>query len=106
MSSAFGRMAERLHRIGTGRLNDALGSYTPPGGTTVCGLDLIVDRDLMQSGPEGMFRSDAVGVSWRKSQLSTAARGGIFSFGGDRLVVESVIADDGHMVTAACMVQS
>ena len=102
----WAEMRDRMHERVVARLNDGCADYQGQNGTLVFqGLTVIIDRNLMQSGPEGMFRSDAVGVSWRKCQLATVVRGGIFTYGGERLVVEDVISDDGHMVTAACMVQ-
>ena len=99
-------MRDRMHERVVGKLNDGCAQYQGPGGAPVCQLpEVIVDRNLMQNGPDGMFPSDAVGVSWRKPLLPDAARGGIFTFCGERLLVEQIIADDGHMVTAACMVQ-
>ena len=99
-------MRDRMHERVVARLNDGCADYQGQNGTLVFqGLTVIIDRNLMQTGPDGMFPSDSVGVSWRKSQLATVERGGVFTFSGERLVVEQIIADDGHMVTAACMVQ-
>ena len=103
----WAEMRDRMHERVVAHLNDGCAQYqSHDGAPSHSGITVIIDRNLMQSGPEGMFRSDAVGVSWRKCQLATVVRGGIFTYGGERLVVESIIADDGHMVTAACMVQS
>ena len=102
----WAEMRDRMHERVVAHLNDGCAQYQGPDGTPAqSGVTVIIDRNLMQNGPEGVFRSDAVGVSWRKCQLATAERGGFFSYCGERLVVEDVIADDGHMVTAACMVQ-
>lgn len=102
----WAEMRDRMHERVVARLNDGCADYQGQNGTLVFqGLTVIIDRNLMQTGPDGMFPSDSVGVSWRKSQLATAERGGVFTFSGERLVVEQIIADDGHMVTAACMVQ-
>ncbi|MCY1561184.1 hypothetical protein D9M68_984110 [compost metagenome] len=68
-----------------------------------CGIQVIIDRNLLQSGAEGVFRSDAVGVTWRREELAKAERGGFFLFGAERFLVEDIIADDGYMITAACM---
>ena len=102
----WAEMRDRMHERVVAHLNDGCAQYqSHDGAPSQSGVTVIIDRNLMQSGPEGMFRSDAVGVSWRKCQLATVVRGGIFTYGGERLVVEDVISDDGHMVTAACMVQ-
>lgn len=103
---AWADMRDRMHERVVAHLNDGCADYQGPEGAPVhAGLTVIIDRNLMQAGPEGMFRSDSVGVSWRKCELATAERGGIFTYRSERLVVEEIIADDGHMVTAACMVQ-
>ena len=102
----WAEMRDRMHERVVAHLNDGCAQYQGfDGAPAQPEVTVIIDRNLMQSGPEGMFRSDAVGVSWRKCQLATVVRGGIFTYGGERLVVEDVITDDGHMVTAACMVQ-
>jgi hypothetical protein len=102
----WAEMRDRMHERVVAHLNDGCAQYQGPGGAPAqSGVTVIIDRNLMQNGPEGMFRSDAVGVSWRKCQLATVERGGIFTYCGERLLVADVIADDGHMVTAACMVQ-
>jgi hypothetical protein len=69
------------------------------------GVAVIIDRNLEQVGPEGRFLTDAIGVTWRKSILPTVERGGMFVHCQERFVVEVVISDDGHMLTAACQVQ-
>lgn len=85
-------------------LSDGVASYQgAPSAPLVCGIPVIVDRNLVQNGPEGQFLSEAVGITWRKCLLPDALRGGVFTFGSKRYVVEVLIADDGHMVTAACM---
>ncbi|MCY1187678.1 hypothetical protein D9M73_286900 [compost metagenome] len=66
-------------------------------------IELIIDHDLGLSGPEGFLLADAVAITWRRAALACAERGGVFTVGGTRYVVEKVIADDGHMVIAACM---
>lgn len=93
-----------LHRV-TEALKDGLATYTGPNGEPpVSGISVIIDRGLMQNGPEGLFRSEAVGITWRVSELSKAARGGAFTVGTESFVVEESLADDGHMILAACMV--
>lgn len=95
---------DRLHRRVTATFQDGLATYQGPNGEPpVSGVSVIIDRNLMQSGPDGMFRSDATGVSWRVAQLCRVTRGGVFSVGCERFTVEETISDDGHMATAACM---
>ena len=99
-------MRDRMHKHVVATLNDGTAQYQGRNGDSVQGaIRVIIDRNLMQNGPDGVFRSEAVGVTWRKCQLAAVERGGVFTYGAERLVVEDTIADDGHMVTAACMVQ-
>ena len=103
---AWAEMRDRMHRSVVGQLKDGTAQYTGrTGAPVVADVEVLVDRNLMQTGPDGMFRSDAVGVTWRKEQLQAVERGGVFLFGAERLVVEDTISDDGQMATAACMVQ-
>lgn len=101
---AWADMRDRMHERVVAHLNDGTAEYNANDGTPpVRCLPVIVENNLMQNGPEGLMRSDAIGVTWRKQLLETAERGGVFTHCGRRLIVEQVIADDGHMVTAACM---
>lgn len=101
---AWADMRDRMHNRVVAHLNDGTAEYRGLNGAPpVRCLPVIVDSNLMQNGPEGLMRSDMIGVSWRKPLLETAERGGIFLHCGRRLIVEDVIADDGHIVTAACM---
>lgn len=84
-------------------LNDGNGDYQDPSGRLALGIELIIDRNLQHAGPDGVFLSSAVGITCRNAQVGVVNRGGMFVFGSARLVVETIIADDGHMLTAACM---
>lgn len=101
----FARALGRLHERVVERLNDGTAQYLARDGRlTASNLTVIVDHNLMQNGPDGLMRSDAVGISWRKVFLDTVQRGGVFVLpDGRRLLVEDIAADDGHVVTAACM---
>lgn len=104
--SSFAKSMERLHRIGAGRLADAVGSYVESGRPPVRDLVLHFDENLLQNGPEGAFRTGALGVGWHKRDLPCVqVRGGIFEVGGRRLLVEDIVDDDGHWMIAACMEQ-
>lgn len=98
-------MRDRLHERVVARLNDGTAEYLARDGRLVASnLTVIVDHNLMQNGPEGLMRSEAVGITWRKQLLESVERGGVFVLCcGRRLLVEDIAADDGHMVTAACM---
>ena len=41
-------------------------------------------------------------ISWRKIDLPGASRGDVCIVGGQRFMVEEMVADDGHILTAAC----
>ncbi|SRR3990167_6722220 len=98
-------MRDRMLNHTVATFKDGTATYVGLGGVTpVAGVSVIIDRDLIQSGAEGMFRSDAVGLSWRKPELAAVARGGVFTVGAESFTVEDIIIDDGHMMTAACMV--
>lgn len=100
-------MRDRMLNLTQSTFTDGSAQYASQDGSqSVSDISVILDRNLMQSGPEGMFRSDAVGVSWLKSALCSAVRGGVFTIDGESLIVEDIIIDDGHTVTAACMVQT
>ncbi|WP_017516561.1 hypothetical protein ACQCLI_05070 [Pseudomonas nitroreducens] len=98
-------MRDRLHERVVERLNDGTAEYRAKDGSLVISnLTVIVDHNLMQNGPNGVMRSEAVGISWRKPLLDAVERGGMFVLCcGRRLLVEDIAADDGHMMTAACM---
>lgn len=105
--AGFSDLVEGMDEQIMSSLADAVGTYTDPEtGRVQSGIDLMVDHDIGTSGPEGFLLSDAVGITWRRIALSCADRGGIFTVAGVRYVVEKVISDDGHMVTAACMEDS
>ena len=81
----WAEMRDRMHERVVAHLNDGCAQYQGfDGAPAQSEVTVIIDRNLMQSGPEGMFRSDAVGVSWRKCQLATVVRGGIFTYGDPR----------------------
>lgn len=94
----------RLNRAVARHLSDGTASYQPPHGMgTVAGIPVIVDHNLMQAGAEGVFRTDATGITWNASDLPRAARGGIFTIDCRRYTVEDILRDDGQVITAACM---
>jgi len=104
---AWADMRDRMHRSVAAHLKDGCAQYLGPNNAPpVSGIAVFVDHNLMQNGPDGLFETDAIGVSWRKEQLRRVDRGGVFVFSGRRLVVEETVRDDGHMATAACMEQS
>ncbi len=105
MKGRFATALARMHCIGARRLADSVGRYLEPGKPPVEGLQLQVDRNLVRTGPDGLFRSGQVGITWLKRDLPTVAlRVGVFEVDGQRLLIEDIDDDDGHMITAACMV--
>ncbi|BAU76134.1 hypothetical protein [Metapseudomonas furukawaii] len=102
----FSELVEDMDEQIMSSLGDAVGQYLDGvSGRLHCGIELIIDRNLQQSGPDGVFLTDAVGITCRRAALGCVARGGVFIVGPTRYLVEEIIADDGHMVTAACQVQ-
>jgi len=104
--ASFGEAIDDMDDAIMSSLGDGTGDYYDAVGMPVAqGLELIVDHNLERAGAGGVFLTDAVAVTWRKSYLATVTRGGYFAFGAVRYIVEATIADDGHMATAVCMVQ-
>lgn len=104
--AGFGDKMDRMDAAIMASLNDGTGDYFDSAGMPAAqGIELIVDHNLQRVGPEGVFLSDAIGITWKKSDLAAVNRGGFFEFAGCRYIVEESIADDGHLATAVCMVQ-
>jgi hypothetical protein len=105
--AGFGKALAAMDAAIMSSLNDGICDYQGQyGEPPVYGIEVLVDHNLQRVGPEGLFRSDAVGITWKKRDLTSVTRGGIFQHGCKRYSVEDVIEDDGHMVTAACMVNT
>lgn len=102
--AGFGKALAAMDTAIAASLKDGHAEYQPPGGLPpVLCIEVMVDENLMQNGPEGVIRTEAVGITWRKAQLQDVTRGGLFVHAGRRFIVEEKIMDDGHMATAACM---
>lgn len=97
----FARAIGRLHQVAHRRLSDAVGDFHPQQGVPVQGLDLQVDRNLSYEGPNGTVITDTVGITVLASDIPGIERGDRFVIGCERFQVDSVIADDGHAITAA-----
>jgi hypothetical protein len=103
--AGFGKALAAMDAAIMSSLNDGSCDYQGlHGEPLVYGIEVLIDHNLQRVGAEGLFRSDAVGITWKKRDLPAAVRGGIFEYCGRRYRVEDVIEDDGHMITAACMV--
>lgn len=103
--AGFGDKMARMDAAIMASLNDGTGDYFASAGVPVAqGIPLIIDHNLEYVGANGVFLSDAVGITWQNSDLASVTSGGFFQFDGVRYTVEKLIADDGNMATAACMV--
>ncbi|MEB2328100.1 MAG: hypothetical protein OZ926_14755 [Pseudomonas sp.] len=104
--AGFGDCIADMDAVIMASLSDGEGEFIHPDGQIVRNVPLMLDHNLQINGPEGLYRSDAVGVTWRRQSVPCAVgRGGIFVFRKRRYLVEGILIDDGHMVTAACMEQ-
>ncbi|RYJ63244.1 head-tail joining protein [Pseudomonas songnenensis] len=99
---SWSAMRDRMDRRLIAKLNDGVAQYCGPG-RQPRSVTVMIERNLVQNGPEGLFRSDATGFTWRKAELEGAERGAILIFDRCRYVVEETVSDDGHFVTVACM---
>lgn len=104
MGGRFSRALARLHGTASARLADAIGTYQNGQQAPVGDLDLMLDRGVQLEGANEAFLASTVAITWAVAQMPRAERGGVFAVGLERFTVEQVIADDGHMITAACMV--
>lgn len=97
-------MRDLMHQCLITTLNDGTADYQDTAGNPVAsGIAVMVDRNAQHADPNGMFVTVPISVTWSKSQLATVARGGQFVLGTDTFIVEDVITDDGHMITASCL---
>ncbi|MCY1275491.1 hypothetical protein D9M68_303630 [compost metagenome] len=102
--ASFAELVDEMDGMIMDSLGDGEASYCGANGAPpVTCIRVMVDRNLEINGPEGLQRTDAVGITWRRESLAGAERGGLFRYGAERFVVEDIIFDDGYIVTAACM---
>lgn len=102
--AVFRDLTERMDAAILASLNDGAADYVDAAGLPVAsGVTVIVDRNLERTGADGMFLAIPLAVSWRKADLASVGRGGVFTVGVERYLVESIVGDDGHFVTASCM---
>lgn len=96
-------MRDLMHQCLITTLNDGTADYQDAAGNPLAsGIAVMVDRNLERAGADGMFISIPLAISWRKSDLTSVGRGGIFMVGTERYCIEHVVSDDGHFVTASC----
>lgn len=100
----FGALVDDMDAAIIASLNDGTADYAAATGIPVAaGITVIIERNLERVGADGMFIAIPLAVTWRKSALDYGARGGVFTFQRCRYVVEEIVSDDGHWITAACM---
>lgn len=104
--AGFGDCIADMDAVIMASLSDGEGEFIHPDGQIVRNVPLMLDHNLQINGPEGLYRSDVVGVTWRRATVRCAVgRGGIFLYRKRRYLVEDILEDDGHMATAVCMEQ-
>ena len=106
MAGRFARAQARLHRVCVDRLSDSIGSFHAPGCQPIEDIPLMIDRNLQYAGADGAFITDAVGVTFECKDVTSVSVGDHFQVGCELFVIERVIEDDGHMITAQTMVQT
>jgi len=99
-------MRNRMNQKTMRTLTDGLATYTDRNGTTYPPIQIMVDFNIERTGPEGVYLTDQVGITFNASDLSEAGRTGIFVYDCRRFIVEDEIANDGHVITVACMEQT
>ena len=104
MDGRFSRALARLNSVGASRLADSIGTYQPAVGALVPDLQLQIDRNIQLAGADERFQVGLVAITCAKSELGAVARGGVFSAGAESWTVSEILSDDGHFITAACMV--
>ncbi|MBU1330876.1 MAG: hypothetical protein KJ884_13025 [Gammaproteobacteria bacterium] len=67
------------------------------------GIEVMVDHALAMAGAGGRFLGSVVGITWRKRDLASVEKGGVWRHGRKRYIVDEVVVDDGDWITAACM---
>lgn len=106
MLPRFARCLERMHRVGSNRLADSFGSYQPLQGQPSAPIPLQVAREVELAGPNGAVMGVPIAISFYRRDLAEVERGGVFLVGvdcaGERLIVDEVVLDDGHMITVSC----
>lgn len=104
MDGRFGRALSRLHSVSAARLSDSIGSYQCGSAPPVLDIELMVDRGVSLEGADSMFRANTVAITWPAVAMSSVVRGGIFTVGAERFLVDDTVADDGYFLTAICTV--
>lgn len=101
---SFRELTESMDAALLASLNDGAADYLDATETLVAsGIAVMIDRDVQHAGPDGMFVTVPVSVTWRKALLAAVERGGYFVAGAERYIVEDILADDGHLITVSCL---
>jgi len=99
----FSALIDDMDSVLFGALSTAVGEHNRPGCSPRRNVQLVIDHNLQQVGPQGLQATDALGISCRREQVPDVARGDQFIVGCKRYTVEVVLSNDGHVITAACM---
>ncbi|WP_312921141.1 head-tail joining protein [Stutzerimonas nitrititolerans] len=101
--SEFSQLVDDMDSALFDALSTAVGEHRRPGCRPRSDVQLIIDHNLQQVGPQGLHATDALGISCRCEQVPDVDRGDLFIVGCKRYAVELVLSNDGHVITAACM---
>ncbi|RIA22662.1 hypothetical protein DFO61_3352 [Ectopseudomonas oleovorans] len=97
MSSDFDRLMRRaddsLFRVFGEDRCQGKPTYTPPGGAQQC-CEVMLGRDVVVTGADGMFRSVKIVASLRTHQVS-GKRGGLLELAEGRFKLDDFIDTDG-----------
>lgn len=96
-------MRDRMNKKAMRTLTDGPACYTDLSGNTAPSVPIMIDFNVEKTGPEGFYSTDQVGITFNRADLAEAVRGGVFTWGCRRFVVEEDMPNDGHYITVACM---
>jgi len=102
---SWASMRDRMNRKAMRTLTDGPATYTDRHGSTTEGISIMIDFNVERTGPEGLYSTDQVGITFSRDSLSQSDRGGVFAIGCRRFMVEDEITDDGYWITVACTEQ-
>lgn len=103
--ASFGEAIDDMDDAIMSSLGDGCATYQPPdiGCQPVMGIEVMVDHAIANAGAGGGFQGSVVGITWRKRALAGVDKGGIWTHGQRRYIVDDTVADDGEWLTAACL---
>lgn len=103
--AGFGEAVDRMDDAIMSVLGDGCATYQPPdiGRPLVRGIEVMVEHTIAYAGAGGGFQGSVVGITWRKRFLAGVDKGGIWTHGQRRYIVDDTVMDDGEWLTAACL---